>query len=47
MSAEKFSWFTVLEILLGTFGSGLILTLLAIVLGKWISKMKDHFEATA
>ncbi len=41
----KISWSAVFEIAIGTFISGLALTLLAIVLGKWITKMKDHFEA--
>lgn len=44
-SSADFSWYTVLEILLGTLGSGIVIALLMILFGKWINKLKDHFEA--
>ncbi len=42
---DKFEIASAAEIFIGTLLSGAILLLLTILLGKWINKMKDHFEA--
>lgn len=40
-----FSMGSTLEIALGTFIALAVMTIITILLGKWINKAKEHFEA--